>query len=345
MFPILEDTFYASDDTVGYNILSKYISNYLTLFSNDTIPNYLPAKLNDSVWDLVQNQSDEVSPIVNITAFQNVFYINSSWADHEFRKAELSTSISPDGNVVIIYSLLFDNKINALLNIIKTVCLCILVTIATIYFESDVKSLVLDPLEIMIEIVDKVAKDPIKAKNLENLETGMKSTMAKMQRGNETEATGDQSNGETNDKNNSESNKNAKNKKALKKRKAQEEYEVKIIQSALMKISALLAIGIGEAGNEIIKENLSNYNDLDPMVQGRKKNAIFGFCDIRGFPLVNEALQEQTMVFLNKIADIVHSSVDLFDGATNKNIGDAFMLVWKLSHTKDAYKILRPLIK
>jgi class 3 adenylate cyclase len=308
MLPILDDSFYASDDTLSYNILSKYISNYLSIFSNDSIPNYLPPKLNNSLWDLVVNQKEEVFPIVNITAYQNIFYINSALANFEFRKSELSTAISPEGNVVIIFSLISDIKINALLNIIKTVCLCILVTVATIFFERDVKSLVLDPLEVMIEIVDKVSKDPIKAKNFDNLESGMKTTISKIQKE-------DQNNNSTKNK---------------KKRLAKEGDEVKIIQSAIMKISALLAIGIGEAGNEIIKENLSNYNDLDPMVQGRKKNYIFGFCDIRGFPLVNEALQEQTMVFLNQIADIVHSSVDLFNGATNKNIGDAFLMVWKL---------------
>ena len=36
------------------------------------------------------------------------------------------------------------------------------------------------------------------------------------------------------------------------------------------------------------------------------------------------------MVFVNTIAEIVHSSVDTYGGAANKNIGDAFLLVWKL---------------
>ena len=35
------------------------------------------------------------------------------------------------------------------------------------------------------------------------------------------------------------------------------------------------------------------------------------------------------MVFVNVIADIVHSQVDKYQGSANKNIGDAFLLVWK----------------
>ena len=35
------------------------------------------------------------------------------------------------------------------------------------------------------------------------------------------------------------------------------------------------------------------------------------------------------MEFVNSIAKIVHMEVSLHGGAANKNIGDAFLLVWK----------------
>jgi class 3 adenylate cyclase len=40
------------------------------------------------------------------------------------------------------------------------------------------------------------------------------------------------------------------------------------------------------------------------------------------------------MVFVNEIGEIVHGVVDSFSGAANKNIGDAFLLVWKI-HDED----------
>lgn len=40
------------------------------------------------------------------------------------------------------------------------------------------------------------------------------------------------------------------------------------------------------------------------------------------------------MVFVNEIADIVHATVDYWSGAANKNIGDAFLLVWKFHGNK-----------
>ncbi len=66
------------------------------------------------------------------------------------------------------------------------------------------------------------------------------------------------------------------------------------------------------------------------MIPGRKVRAIFGFCDIRSFTDATEVLQEEVMEFVNSIASIVHTEVALHGGAANKNIGDAFLLVWKL---------------
>ena len=43
------------------------------------------------------------------------------------------------------------------------------------------------------------------------------------------------------------------------------------------------------------------------------------------------------MLFVNEIAEIVHSIVDRFSGAANKNIGDAFLLVWKYSDEEVVY--------
>ena len=40
------------------------------------------------------------------------------------------------------------------------------------------------------------------------------------------------------------------------------------------------------------------------------------------------------MIFVNNIGDIVHQICDRYAGSANKNIGDAFLLVWKLNDGK-----------
>lgn len=69
--------------------------------------------------------------------------------------------------------------------------------------------------------------------------------------------------------------------------------------------------------------------DVNPMIPGRKIFAIFGFCDIHNFSVANEVLQEDIMGFVNEIANITHNLVDSTTGAPNKNIGEAFLFVWK----------------
>lgn len=41
------------------------------------------------------------------------------------------------------------------------------------------------------------------------------------------------------------------------------------------------------------------------------------------------------MIFVNEIALVVHSTVDSHLGSANKNIGDAFLLVWKMTGTEN----------
>jgi class 3 adenylate cyclase len=109
-----------------------------------------------------------------------------------------------------------------------------------------------------------------------------------------------------------------------------ESFETTILEQTLAKISQLLQIGFGQAGDAIIGKNMGGDGALDPMIPGKKIFAIFGFCDVRYFLPLTECLQEEIMVFVNMVALIVHSSVHLYKGCANKNIGDCWLLVWKL---------------
>ena len=54
------------------------------------------------------------------------------------------------------------------------------------------------------------------------------------------------------------------------------------------------------------------------------------FCDIRNFTDVTEVLEEKVMSFVNSIAKIVYSVSCEYVGYPNKNIGDAFLLVFRI---------------
>eukprot|EP00960_Hanusia_phi_P051681 760947-Hanusia_phi.AAC.6 len=100
------------------------------------------------------------------------------------------------------------------------------------------------------------------------------------------------------------------------------------IESALIKFGMLLQVAFGEAGSDIIRECITkdglNYNKPGKVVQ-----AFYGFCDIRRFTDLTEIMQADVVKLVNRIAHRVHSAALENFGAPNKNIGDAFLLIWK----------------
>lgn len=113
--------------------------------------------------------------------------------------------------------------------------------------------------------------------------------------------------------------------------------ETTLLIRTIMKIAGLMRVGFGEAGADIIGKNLNITQGTDTinlLGNGRKIHSIFGFCDVRQFTDTTECLQEEVMLFVNRIAHILHSIVVQCDGAANKNIGDAFLLTWKVKSDK-----------
>jgi class 3 adenylate cyclase len=112
-----------------------------------------------------------------------------------------------------------------------------------------------------------------------------------------------------------------------------EGMETTILLTTITKIGGLMRVGFGEAGASIIARNLqeSSGGKLNLLGAGRSIYSIFGFCDVRQFTDTTECLQEEVMLFVNRIAHILHSIVVQCSGAANKNIGDAFLLTWKIS--------------
>lgn len=75
--------------------------------------------------------------------------------------------------------------------------------------------------------------------------------------------------------------------------------ETEILEQTIVKIGALLALGYGEAGSQIIAKNIKSSGGINPIIPGQKIMGIYGFCDIRNFTDATEVLQEDVMIFVN----------------------------------------------
>lgn len=115
--------------------------------------------------------------------------------------------------------------------------------------------------------------------------------------------------------------------------KADDDNETGQLEATLLKLTYLLQCGFGEAGSAMISRCMSTETgggQFNPIIQGQRVIGIFGFCDIRRFTDATECLREEVMMYVNEIAAVVHGIADSLDGNPNKNVGDAFLLVWRL---------------
>jgi hypothetical protein len=205
---------------------------------------------------------------------------------------------------------LFDNrptsKLDSILNIVKTIFICLVLSLGSLSFSKDTNDMVLEPIESMISKIKDISVNPLEAMQKAERDEYFKSLLLEEEnKGWFSCAKGDE--------------------------KKEAPLETVILEKTITKIGALLALGFGEAGSEIIAKNMQDNagGDVNPMIPGKKVLAIYGFCDIRNFTDSTEVLQENVMIFVNEIAEIVHDITSQYSGCANKNIGDAFLLVWK----------------
>ncbi|CAA9990561.1 adenylyl cyclase alpha, putative [Plasmodium knowlesi strain H] len=115
----------------------------------------------------------------------------------------------------------------------------------------------------------------------------------------------------------------------LKRKGIKQNYEILKMEENLMKLGTLMLLGFGEAGAKIISKNINAQERVNLLVNGEVVYSVFSFCDIRNFTEITEVLKEKIMIFINLVAEIIHDCCDFYGGSINKNIGDAFLLVWK----------------
>jgi len=232
-----------------------------------------------------------------------------------------------------VFDTTYANKISSVLNIAKTIFICIVLTVSSFCFSKDTQEMVLEPIETMITKVKQISKNPIQALQKNEKEEITKAIMEEEEEKNKCCNCGPCKDESSNTNSNFKRNNNKTKEVPL---------ETEILESTITKIGALLALSFGDAGSEIIAKNMqrNSSGEVNPMIAGKKVMAIYGFCDIRNFTDTTEILQEKVMLFVNEIAEIVHENCSEYGGSANKNIGDAFLLVWKFDE-KFTYKSKR----
>jgi len=220
-------------------------------------------------------------------------------------------------NFLFAFNTRAETTLEAWLSMAQTVFICFCVGIGAMTFSNDANQLLLKPIERMIAKMETIKDNPLEAMKLGDLEYRREEIENAKRREQRAEM------------------------KGLRKlwhslyssRKKKEPMETVILEKTIIKLGGLLALGFGEAGAEIIGHNMKTGQSagVDAMVSGIRVDAIVGFATIYNFLLVNQVLKEKIMIFVNQVCEIVHGCVDDFNGAANKNVGDSFLLIWRIT--------------
>lgn len=158
------------------------------------------------------------------------------------------------------------NKISqeAYASILRTLFVCLVLTSACYLFSNDSETLVLNPIERMINFVKKVIKSPLEINEIkdeiDNMDEDNLNEMA-----NEENCWDKLMGNESKEKTDKKDDLNLK-----------QQFETKILENSIQKLCNLLVIGVGDAGKKIIVNNISKNSDIETLLNGNKVSAIFG---------------------------------------------------------------------
>ena len=126
-------------------------------------------------------------------------------------------------------------------------------------------------------------------------------------------------------------------------------YETEQLINAVSKITDLLRKCWGVAGADIISTNLATREGaltevFNPTVPGKSVYALFGFAAIKGFDHALKNLGGEVMVLINDVAKVLHDEVYRWgfgnSGQCNKNLGGAFLMVFRIGLVKEVIEKL-----
>jgi len=199
------------------------------------------------------------------------------------------------------------------LSMATTVFVCVVLCVASLCFSNDANTLVLRPVETMITKVEAIRDNPLQAMKMAEQEFKREENRRSQQMLKRKPYLEE-----------------LRERLCCRRERRNELLETVILEKTIIKLGSLLALGFGEAGANIIGQNMKGADScVDAMLEGTRVDCIMGSVRIRDFSTATEVLQEKVMTFVNQIAEIVHGVVNEFHGAANKNNGDTFLIIWR----------------
>ena len=108
-----------------------------------------------------------------------------------------------------------------------------------------------------------------------------------------------------------------------------------ILEETIDKIGILLSINFGVRGSQIMNELLAE-PEINFKIEGRKGTFVILIVTIKDSAMIIDSLQEEVLVFINKIAKIVHNCAVRWGGSICRNDMGSFLMIWPEEQANEA---------
>ncbi len=224
---------------------------------------------------------------------------------------------------IVVDSYMFVRS-EAFLSIYRTLVICFILGIGTFAFSEGAFKLALEPIDRMIDKVAKIRENPLQASRIED-ETMKRDEVERLRRL-----------ARYNTATNFFSRWMAK--RALANLNS-DTLETDILEKTIIRISGLLALGFGEAGAAIVAHNMKSTDpSINVMLPGKRVDAVFVSIRITNFSTISAVLKDKVVIFINRVAEIVHGVGNEFHGVPNKSDGESSLMIWRLSEDVERNK-------
>jgi class 3 adenylate cyclase len=204
----------------------------------------------------------------------------------------------------------------AILSMLKTAFLGILISFSSTFLEYDCAKILLAPISRILSILRQIGLDPICSINLtDQVQERASRLKARLDHWTSLPFW----------------------KRIFKRRpmSGQVDTELEKLEATVLKLGSLLCVGLGQAGSKAITSSISSHQRSSlGQPDGRTVNGVFGFIYIRHFSTVTQILRDNTLLLINRIAEIVHGIVDEHNGficRNNTGSSGGFLIMWKLA--------------
>jgi len=328
---VFQNSKLAAMTSASVGAFQKQFADQKDLYNYGTMPMEVMAMLGES-WNI--NCDDSISSRVGMSLLQHKIdgdndYVVACPQDlrpHErvaYHPLLITSEDSSKYHLVFYFDLRPYVRMEGMLSLVECLFVCIMFCFASMVLSNDVDTLVLAPIERMIQLTKIIRNDPRMASKMASDEMKNELVDQNIDRQLEKKGWGRYL----------RCLQNVVSCQVCGQKEKESPMETVILEHTIMRLASLLTLGLGEAGLEIIGHSLSDSASSGIVdvfaLPSHSVDCVMAVVRTQDFNCAIEVLQDKVVQFVSHIVEIVHGVIYEYQGAPNRNNGDSMLLIWR----------------